>query len=108
LPAFINRTQVTSQFTREEWEYLLVDGFRKMFPNYTIDKAGGSNEIYHETDILIRMSGILPDYAIAIQVKDYSGFVSRYVIDQINKAEKYYESVENIKLINLQIFFKLM
>ena len=36
--------------------------------------------------------------AIAVQVKDYEGFVADDVIKQIDKAEKYWND-ENIKLI---------
>jgi hypothetical protein len=38
------------------------------------------------------------EYAIAIQVKDYEGSVGQSVIDQINKADKFWEG-ENLKLI---------
>jgi hypothetical protein len=92
--------KLNEQFTREEWEFALIHGLKKIFPLYTVERVGGGNESEHGTDILIRMPGIISDfeYAIAIQVKDYEGFVADDVIRQINKAEKYWNN-ENIKLI---------
>ena len=92
--------KLNDQFTREEWEYALVYGLQKLFPFYHIERVGGIEERKHGTDILIRLPGIIIDYeyAIAIQVKDYEGFVADDVIKQINKAEKYWND-ENIKLI---------
>jgi hypothetical protein len=93
-------TKLTEQFTREEWEYALVHGLKKMFPFYQIERVGGKEEKNHGTDILIKLPSILPDYgyAIAIQVKDYVGFVGNEVINQINKSEIYWDN-ENLKLI---------
>lgn len=92
--------KLTEQFTREEWEFALVYGLQQMFPTYQIDRVGGPNEQYHGTDILIKIPSILSnyDYAIAIQVKDYDGFVGSEVITQINKADSHWNS-ENLKLI---------
>jgi hypothetical protein len=92
--------KLNEQFAREEWEFALVHGLRKIFPFYTIERVGGGSELEHGTDILIKMPGIILDfeYAIAIQVKDYEGFVADDVIKQINKAEEYWNN-ENIKLV---------
>ncbi len=92
--------KMNEQFTSAEWEYALVHGLREMFPYYTVDRVGGPEEAKHGTDVLIRLPGIIPgyEYAIAIQVKDYYGYVHDDVISQINKAESYWES-ENLKLI---------
>ena len=92
--------KLTEQFTREEWEFALVHGLRKMFPYYQIDRVGGKEEKNHGADILIKLPSILQnyEYAIAIQVKDYDGFVGNDVINQIEKSEKYWDS-ENLKLI---------
>jgi len=92
--------KLVEQFTREEWEYALVHGFKQLFPYYSIERVGGTSEAKHGTDILIKMPGIIPDYeyCIAIQVKDYEGFVASDVVKQINKAEKYWNN-ESMKLI---------
>lgn len=93
--------KLIEQFTREEWEFALVYGLKKMFPNYDITREGGINEKTHGADILITIPSVLPDYryAIAIQVKDYDGSVGNEVIDQINKSEAYWDN-ENLKLID--------
>lgn len=92
--------KLTEQFTREEWEFALVYGLKQMFPFYQIERVGGKEEKNHGTDILIKLPSILSNYtyAIAIQVKDYDGFVGNEVISQINKADNYWDS-ENLKLI---------
>jgi hypothetical protein len=92
--------KLTEQFTREEWEFALVYGLKQIFPFYQIERVGGKEEKNHGTDILIKLPSLLSNYsyAIAIQVKDYDGFVGKEVISQINKADDYWES-ENLKLI---------
>jgi hypothetical protein len=92
--------KLNEQFTREEWEFALVYGLRQLFPNYYIERVGGGKESEHGTDILMKIPGIISgyEYVIAIQVKDYEGFVTNDVIKQINKADKYWNN-ENTKLI---------
>jgi len=92
--------KLNEQFTREEWEFALVYGLEYLFPNYYIDRVGGGKESEHGTDILMRIPGIISgyEYVIAIQVKDYEGFVANDVIKQIKKADKYWNN-ENTKLI---------
>jgi hypothetical protein len=92
--------KMNEQFTREEWEFVIVHGLKQIYPFYTIERVGGVSEKNHGTDILIRLPGIISGYgyAIAIQVKDYTGFVADDVIAQINKADKHWND-ENIKLI---------
>ncbi|HPZ74779.1 MAG TPA: hypothetical protein PK894_07605 [Defluviitoga sp.] len=92
--------KLIKQFTREEWEFALVNGLKELFPFYQIERVGGKEEKNHGTDILIKLPSLLDnyEYAIAIQVKDYEGTVGQSVIDQINKADNYWES-ENLKLI---------
>ncbi|MFY0606419.1 MAG: hypothetical protein JXR10_06885 [Cyclobacteriaceae bacterium] len=89
------------QFTREEWEYALVSGLEVMLPFYSIDRVGGITEKEHGTDILIKLPTFVEgyEYAIAIQVKDYSGVVGNEVVGQINKASNYWEN-QNLKLID--------
>jgi hypothetical protein len=92
--------KLTEQFTREEWEFALVHGLKQMFPFYQVERVGGKEETNHGTDVLIKLPSIISNYgyAIAIQIKDYEGFVSTDVVNQINKADKYWDS-ENLKLI---------
>lgn len=85
--------KLTEQFTREEWEFALVYGLKQMFPFYQIERVAGKEEKNHGTDILIKLPSILSNYsyAIAIQVKDYDGFVGNEVVSQINKADNYWD-----------------
>jgi hypothetical protein len=94
--------ELNRQFGSAEWEYALVYGLQQLFPSYTIDRVGGTSEKDHGTDILVKIPGILPDYfyAIAIQVKDYESYVSEDVIEQINKADNYWQEKEGVKLID--------
>lgn len=89
------------QFTSEEWEFVLVEGLKVLYPFYTVERTGGKEEKNHGTDILVRIPSIVEglEYGIAIQVKDYEGFVQTNVIDQINKADEYWGN-ENLKLID--------
>jgi hypothetical protein len=93
--------KLIEQFTRDEWEHALVYGLKKLFPFYQIERVGGIKEAQHGTDILIKMPSLVANfqYAIAIQVKDYKGYVGNEVIAQINKADDYWKQ-ENIKLID--------
>jgi len=93
-------SKLSEQFNREEWEFALVYGLKKMFPFYQIERVGGKEEKNHGTDILIRLPSLLNnhEYAIAVQIKDYAGNVSQDVIHQINKAQGYWDS-ENLTLI---------
>jgi hypothetical protein len=95
------------QFSDAEWEHVLEKGLKKILPFYHIERVGGKNEKNHGTDIIIRIPSILSDYkyGIAIQVKDYNGNVSDDVINQINKAEKYWQENENLKLIDKIVIF---
>ncbi|CEN48832.1 hypothetical protein [Capnocytophaga canis] len=92
--------KLNEQFTREEWEYALVYGLKELFPFYEIDRIGGRSEAQHGTDILVKLPSLTSQYqyAIAIQVKDYSGGVGTQVIAQIDKANEL--NNENLKLID--------
>lgn len=90
-------------FSHEAWEYALAAGFQELFPYYQVERVGGTREVQHGTDILIRMPSPIPDYqyGIAIQVKDYEGVISdpKLVKDQIMMADQYWNK-ENIKIID--------
>ncbi len=94
--------EVSKQFSNEDWEWALVEGLRCLFPNYQVERTGGTSEKQHGTDILIRMPSLIVDfeYAIAIQVKDYEGLVADDVIEQIDKATEYWENGNNLKVID--------
>ncbi len=82
------------------WEYVLVDVLKTVFPQYTVKRVGGKSEAHHGTDILMRMPAPFDEYeyGIAIQVKDYEGWVGEHVIDQINKAKDFWIE-EGVKII---------
>ena len=83
--------KMNSQFKAEEWEYPLVAGLEVLFPNYQVERTGGSGEQEHGTDILITIPGPLENvqYGIAIQVKDWRGEVAPQDIN---------EAIEKLKL----------
>ena len=81
------------QFSESEWEFALVHGLCKMYPDYKIERVGGTTEAKHGADIVIKIpSPLMCDefyYVIAIQIKDYNAFVGHDPIDQILKADSY-------------------
>lgn len=91
----------TTGFSNEEWEYALVEGLKKIFPPPNIiERTGGVKEAEHGTDITIRIPGLMNyDYLIAIQVKDYEGYVNGSPLKQLSKADSYWSN-ENTKLID--------
>lgn len=82
-------SNLNRQFNATEWEYVLVDVFREIYPEGSVERVGGASEVHHGTDILITVPGVVPSssYGIAIQVKDYSGGVGNHPVDQILKAD---------------------
>ncbi len=95
------RERLNEKFHASEWEYLLVEGLKKLFPTYEVERVGGKSEKKHGTDILIRIPSIIAEYqyAIAIQVKDHDCVIDKSVLEQINKA-KYWDVEDNTKLID--------
>lgn len=85
--------EYNQKFTASQWEEVLKDILEKIYPEYKIEKKGGSKEEEHGTDVLINVPGISESYNIAIQVKNYKGEISdeniKIIIDQVNKAEEY-------------------
>ena len=85
--------EYNQKFTASQWEEVLKDILEKIYPEYKIEKKGGSKEEEHGTDVLINVPGISESYNIAIQVKNYKGEISdeniNIIIDQVNKAEEY-------------------
>ena len=93
--------KLTHGFCNEEWEYALVEGLRKLFPEpILVERTGGITEAEHGTDIIIKIPGLLNyQYVIAIQVKDYNGYVNEEPLKQLSKADSYWNN-ENTKLID--------
>lgn len=84
--------RLNANLSNEEWEYALVEGLKRLYPPpMLVERTGGITEKYHGTDILIKFPGLTDfQYAIAIQVKDYSGYMSDSPIEQISKADDYW------------------
>ena len=85
--------EYNQKFTASQWEEVLKDILEKIYPEYKIEKKGGSKEEEHGTDVLINVPGISENYNIAIQVKNYKGEISDenidIIMDQVKKAEEY-------------------
>lgn len=81
---------LSGQFQSDEWEEALKTGLEALFPTYKAEVTGGRGEEKHGTDILLTMPGLLEDYGIAIQVKDWQGKAGniKSAIDQIEKADE--------------------
>lgn len=86
--------RLNENLSNEEWEYALVEGLKKIYPApIVVERTGGILEKQHGTDILIKFPGLSDyQYAIAIQIKDYSGHMSGYAVKQISKADDYWKS----------------
>lgn len=79
-----------------EWEYVLCEGLKKLFPDYSIETTSNKKEKEHGSDIIIRIPGILDNtYIVAVQIKDYTDAVDNWVVDQISKANEYFQSIQN-------------
>lgn len=84
-----------------EWEYILCEGLRKVFPYYSVETTSNRLESRHGADIIIRIPGLMNStYIIAIQVKDHSEKVNKDCIDQICKADDYFLKEEGSILID--------
>lgn len=89
-------------FANETWEYALVEALKIIYPapHFEVTREGGKKEKEHGTDILIKVFGLGDiEYGIAIQVKDWWGRASECAIEQLNKADYYWEK-EGIALID--------
>ena len=94
--------KLNSDFQASEWEYILCEGFTRLYPdNYSIQTTPNSEEKKHGADIIIQIPGILnTTYIVAIQVKDHLGRISEDTIDQISKADQYFLKEKNFTLID--------
>ena len=95
--------EYNQKFVASQWEEVLKDILEKIYPEYKIEKKGGSKEEEHGTDVLVNVPGISRSYNIAIQVKNYTGNISdnkiAEIIKQINKAGDNEDEEEESKLI---------
>ncbi len=95
------------QFKREEWEYALLAGLKLLYPApfFRVEHTGGRSEFLHGSDIVISFRSITQEseYVIAIQVKDYDGYVADDVIAQINKAEEFFKEQNKILIDKIVI-----
>jgi hypothetical protein len=90
-------------FANETWEYALVEALKIIYPSphFEVTREGGPKEKEHGTDILIKVFGLGDiEYGIAIQVKDWWGKAGKCAIDQLKKADDYWEKEKGIKLID--------
>ena len=98
------------QFSRDEWEYALIAGLKLLYPKpyFRVERTGGVSECLHGTDITVSFKSIVSEteYVIAIQVKDYEGFVSGDVISQINKASEYFKEQNKVLVDKIVIITK--
>ena len=60
--------EYNQKFTASQWEEVLKDILEKIYPEYKIEKKGGSKEEEHGTDVLVNIPGISisESYNIAI------------------------------------------
>ena len=90
------------KFEATDWEKVLKNVLEKIYPSeYIVENTGGIKEKKHGTDISITIPGIIENYMIAIQIKNYKYVVNNIdkIIEQINKSEEY-EWSNNRKLID--------
>lgn len=81
----------------------MAAGLKLIYPEpyFSVEKVGGKGEEKHGCDILVRIPSLTNDYeyVIAIQVKNYSGHVDKAVLEQLAKADTYFDD-NNCKLID--------
>ncbi len=82
-----------------EWEDVIQIGLEKISSDnqLRVETSTNKEEAEHGADIIIRFSNPIDDsleYAIAVQIKDHEGNISKGVIDQICKADKYWDDNE--------------
>jgi hypothetical protein len=92
-------------FSKGEWEYLLTAALQLLNPGWKVERTGGKTEVQHGTDILATIPDIFRRkyYGIAIQVKDYHGFVSDGPIHEILKAKNGYWEKRGVEILELVV-----
>lgn len=94
--------QLNNSTQAYEWEHVLCEGFKRIFPDsYSIQTTANLEENKHGADILIKIPGILDTtYVIAVQVKDYDSAVGEKAVTQICKADNYFQEDDGEILID--------
>ena len=69
------------QVTREEWEFTSVHRLKQLFLFYNIESVDGIREVIYGTDILIKISGIIPNEKTSLKESKNS--------NEINPQPKY-------------------
>ena len=96
--------QLSSENEGKEWEAILVEVFRGIYPDYLVEHFGDeSSESEHGTDILISVPGIdgygEHEYAIAVQVKDHDSLTEK-AIKQIQAAPEYWKKARDFRFVD--------
>jgi hypothetical protein len=92
-------------FSKGEWEYLLTAVLQLLNPGWNVERTGGKTEAQHGTDILATLPDIFRRkcYGIAIQVKDYKGFVNDKPIHEFLKAKNGYWEKRGVEILELVV-----
>jgi hypothetical protein len=93
-------------FSKSDWEYLLVEIIQRLNPGWKVRRTGGKGEVIHGTDVLATIPDIFGngEVGIAIQVKDYEGFINDDPINQILKAKNSnFWKDQNIQILELVV-----
>lgn len=94
--------QLSSQYEGKDWEPVLVEVFKRIYPDYLVEHTAGPSESEHGTDILISipgMDGREHEYAIAVQVKDHDSLTEE-AIKQIQAAPEYWEKERPYRFVD--------
>jgi hypothetical protein len=92
-------------FSNTDWEYLLTDVLQRLNPAWKVKRTGGKAEAKYGTDILLTIPSAFRDgyYGIAIQIKDYEGFVNDAPLLQILKAKDGFWKDRGVQILELVI-----
>ena len=102
-------TNIKGAYNAAEWEKVLQIGLEKISLDnqLRVETSTNREEAKHGADIIIRFSNPIDnslEYAIAVQIKDHVGIISKNAIDQICKADDYWHKNEvDSKLIEKMV-----
>ena len=83
------------------WEYALQEVIQTLYPQYKVERVGGSSESEHGTDILVSIPSIddARTHAIAIQIKDHVGESNNEALEQLEKSERHWYDSRGLTVI---------